>query len=93
MLEELQVYLKSKLSWDREKVNSVIIPIIKEMSRKKANNSQTTLDRYFSVTPKKHPSKRVNEAIGSSGGSEVLEKKKRRNPVVGHVKRKKVVDY
>ncbi|KAJ3320627.1 DNA repair protein rad2 [Boothiomyces sp. JEL0866] len=66
-LDKVRDYLNKKLNWPKEKVDPIIIPVIKEMRSSKASR-QTTLDSFVqSSSPIKHKSARVNIAIRARG--------------------------
>ena len=54
-------FLQRKLSWDSDKSKSILIPVIKEMHTKKSK--QTSLDQFFQVSPRKHQSTRIQDAV------------------------------
>jgi DNA excision repair protein ERCC-5 len=57
-LEQLTLYLKNKLGWEKEKINDIIVPVMKGMQDKR----QTTIESFFPFLPKKSKSKRVLNA-------------------------------
>jgi 5'-3' exonuclease len=72
-LDPIRDYLKAKLHWTVEKIDSVVIPVIKELRQQKKPR-QTQLEDFFPVTPKKHKSVRVQNATRGGRNS-----KKKRN--------------
>jgi DNA excision repair protein ERCC-5 len=73
LLDPIREYLKAKLHWTIEKIDSVIIPVIKEL-RKQKKPRQTQLEDFFPLTPKMHKSVRVQNATRGGRNS-----KKKRN--------------
>ncbi len=62
-LERLRDFLSAKLGWGKDKIDGIIIPVIKNMNSLKSTTVQTTLDNFFSSPPKQHKSKRVRAAF------------------------------
>jgi len=72
-LTSLKKFLNKKLLWDDNKINNILVPIIKKMEKNKMENNkdkkQTKLDQYF-FNPKSimesnklHQSKRIKNVI------------------------------
>ncbi|KAI8070777.1 hypothetical protein BC940DRAFT_270793 [Gongronella butleri] len=73
-VDTLRVYLKKTFDWPEEKVDEVLLPVIREMNKRQMEGIQPTLSNYFdpsaglSSTYKrdqkvKHKSKRIQKAV------------------------------
>ena len=71
-MDPIREFLKLKLNWDKEKVDSLVVPVIKELRQRKSQR-QTHLEEFFPVTPKKHKSVRVQNA--TRGGRNAKKKR------------------
>ena len=90
-VEGIRMFIRDKLGWDIEKINAVLVPVIKRMNERKVNGRQTTLDQHFpsgnnSLSPKKpHKSKALrtvfskwkNETDGNDDTSDTPKKKRK----------------
>lgn len=47
-IDEIKYYMRDKSGWTAEKVDQIILPVVKEMANRAAPQ-QTTLDRFFHV--------------------------------------------
>jgi DNA excision repair protein ERCC-5 len=63
-LEKLRWYLGKKLGWDLEKIDKLIVPVVKEVCAEK--HKQSNIESFFTVLPKKNISKRVLNATRGS---------------------------
>jgi DNA excision repair protein ERCC-5 len=61
LLDPIREYFRIKLGWNLEKVDAIVVPVIKELRERKSNR-QTNLEEFFPITPKKHKSVRVQNA-------------------------------
>ncbi|KAI8897797.1 hypothetical protein BC833DRAFT_20924 [Globomyces pollinis-pini] len=68
-LDALRTFLHVKLSWCQEQIDSMIVPVIKELRTQKMKKSgQRTVDEFFPITEKHHASKRVRQATAFKKG-------------------------
>ncbi|KAI8051725.1 hypothetical protein BDF21DRAFT_391981 [Thamnidium elegans] len=84
-LDSLRVFLTGAFAWSEEKVDQVLLPVLREMNSKKSNNDdQPTIDNYYranetvSSAQKQHSSKRVRSVVNE------WKSQKKRKPNSGH---------
>ncbi|KAI9486539.1 MAG: hypothetical protein EXX96DRAFT_549453 [Benjaminiella poitrasii] len=74
-LDSLRVFLMEAFGWSESKADEVLLPVLREMNKKKATGEQVTIGSYFNVdnsvsshtgassTGRKHSSKRVQNIV------------------------------
>ncbi|GAA5811283.1 hypothetical protein MFLAVUS_004716 [Mucor flavus] len=69
-LDSLRVYLTGAFSWSEEKVDQVLLPVLREMNSKKSNTAnQPSIETYYkanktvSSAQRQHSSKRVRSVV------------------------------
>lgn len=70
-LDSLRIFLMEAFNWSEEKADQVLLPVLREMSKKKAIGEQSTIHSFFhpsgsvssNKAPKKHSSKRVQNIV------------------------------
>ncbi|CAO3649800.1 unnamed protein product [Cunninghamella echinulata] len=72
-LDSLRIYLMKSFSWSQEKVDEVLIPVIREVNQNKIITHQPTINSYFDASAglstdypsykRKHKSKRVQNVV------------------------------
>ncbi|KAI8356648.1 hypothetical protein BD560DRAFT_426449 [Blakeslea trispora] len=73
-LELLRTFLMEAFGWPEDKADQVLLPVLREMNKKKATGEQSTIGSFFQVagnvsstttpsTQKKHSSKRVQNIV------------------------------
>lgn len=70
-LKEIREFLNEKLGWSEEKVDQVLIPVLKEMNRRQTEGTQMTIDKFFPVMQGRemtHRSNRIQKVVNSWKG-------------------------
>ncbi|KAI8803632.1 hypothetical protein BJ742DRAFT_857452 [Cladochytrium replicatum] len=81
-LDAIRAYMLDKLGWAPSKTDEVLLPVVRECTKRLHDKKQTTLDRYFGSSPTKRVGAKVKSArlrkvvagwIGEEGVEDVVD--------------------
>ena len=75
-LDAIRDFMYEKVGWEAQKVDDVLIPVMKEMRKRSTGGGQQTLDKYFTEVGSTHGNKRIQNVLESMGSQKGKGKRK-----------------